>query len=855
MRRAFFFILTPFQPKNIFLLHIKIKSAREQKSAFRPVKKDPDEFGNRVYCHRIEEVAELSLTCAYFFYMVNKMVNIRISVKALVEHSLRRGDLSVHYDIPSRLSSYNNIHTHQRIQKSRPYPYDIEVPVFYSVKNDRFVLNLHGRIDGLYNIADSTVIEEIKTTARDLDDFIKENDSLHWAQLKVYAAIYAGSHRLTRITTQLTYGHIETGETRTYFREYRYDEIEFFFMNLIEQYFNWIKKIDIWYQERNQSISHSDFPFESMRSGQRQMVDDVSSIIEYEEGIIIQAPTGIGKTVAVLYPAIRAVAEGQIQKIFYLTSRTTGRLIAEKTLIELGKSGLRIKYVSLTAKEKICFNPDRNCTGEECEFAKGYFDRIREARESLFSIDAFNAEKIKEIAFAYRICPFEFSLDIALWVECIICDLNYVFNPRVYLRRFFQEKSIDCTFLIDEAHNLVDRSRDMFSAQIKKSEFLQLRRFIKNKDSDVYKIAGEINSRLLEMKKALGEGNFAYEEDRPEDLLPLLRRFTSSMERWISSFSETPLVNQMLDLYFKVHWFLRVSESFNQDYATCIEREQQDLHLKLFCKDPSDQLCEVFEKANSTILFSATITPISYFAQILGLQDTIESRILPSPFPKKNLCVLVSDTISTLYRHRSRTKEALVQTVGNLIDRKRGNYMVYFPSYEYLGIAYPMYEDAFPHHHLLRQIYQMTDREKKEFLKNFSVENDHTLVGFVVMGGIFGEGIDLAGDRLTGAVIVGVGLPGISLERELILEHYSNQQMPGFDYSYRYPGMIRVLQAAGRVIRTENDRGVILLIDKRYSHPNYSSLFPPEWQVQRVINHDHMRQILDGFWSGSYHEF
>lgn len=782
------------------------------------------------------------------------MVNIRISVRALVEHILRQGDLSMSFDISSRVYPFNGNRTHQKIQNSRPYPYNTEVPVSCYKENERFVLHIQGRIDGLYKLANSTVVEEIKTTTKCLDDFIRENNSLHWAQIKVYAAIYAQAHDLDQITTQLTYGHIETGEIRTYFQEYQSHELKAFFFDLIEKYFNWIKKIEGWHEERNQSISSSNFPFESFRDGQRQMLKDVSSIIECGEQIIIQAPTGTGKTVAVLYPAINAIAEGYIQKIFYLTSRTTGRLIAEKTLAQLKEGGLRIKYVSLTAKEKVCFNPDKNCSGDECEFAKGYYNRIGEARESIFIVDSFTTHKISEIAFNHRICPFELALDLALWVECVICDLNYVFNPRVYLRRFFQEKSLDCTFLIDEAHNLVDRSRDMFSALIKKSEFLELRRLIKNKGSEVYKIAGEINSRLLEIKNALGDESCAFEEERPEDLLPLLKRFTSSIERWISSSPGTPLTQQLLDFYFTAVWFLRVAESFDKNYTTCIEKTHRNLSVRLFCIDPSDQLREVFERANSVVLFSATITPISYFAQVLGLNNTVEYRILPSPFPPENLCVLVSDSISTLYRYRSQTKEAVVQAIGNFIGAKKGNYMVYFPSYEYLRMVYTSYQGAFPHHRLLRQTHQMKDEEKREFLKNFSTANSHTLVGFGVMGGIFGEGIDLVGDRLTGAVVVGVGLPGISLERELILQHFSDKEMPGFDYAYRYPGMIRVLQAAGRVIRSGNDRGIILLIDERYSQSHYNSLLPREWEVRRVKGLNQMRQILDEFWSEPFHE-
>lgn len=780
--------------------------------------------------------------------MVNKMVNMRISVRALVEHLLRHGDLSMNIEISSRTSLFAANHAHQKIQKSRPQPYATEVPVYYHAANGRFGLDIQGRIDGLYQMAGSVVIEEIKTTRKDLDGFIEQNNALHWAQVKAYAAIYATTNGLERILTQLTYGHMESGEVRTYFQEYRADELRIFFCDLLERYFDWMKKIGDMQEERDRSIVTAGFPFPSFRSGQREMIQDVSAIIEQEEQIIIQAPTGIGKTVAVLFPAIKAIGDSRIQKIFYLTSRTTGRLIAEKTLGKLRKAGLRIRFLTLTAKEKICFNPDKKCLPEECEFAKGYYDRLTAARDSLFSEDSFTPDKITAIARAHKICPFEFSLDMALWVDCIICDLNYVFDPRVYLKRFFLENPVDSTFLIDEAHNLVDRSREMYSAKIEKLDFIKIRRLIKDKKSDLYHAAGGVNGKMLEMKKALEEEKCAWQEERPEELLPLLRRYLPSLERWISTHPKAPLLQEMLDHYFKVNWFLKVSEMYETNYATCLEQTQRDLSVKLYCIDPSGQLRETFARANSSVLFSATITPMDYFAQTLGLRDSVEKRILPSPFPRKNLCLLVSDKVSTLYRKRFQTREALTRTIGAIAARK-GNYMVYFPSYEYLKMIYPLYKEYFPGHELLVQTHEMREKERTDFLKNFSAENARILVGFVVMGGIFGEGIDLAGDRLSGAVIVGVGLPGISLEREMIRHYFTEKQLPGFDYAYRYPGLIRVFQAAGRVIRTENDRGAVLLIDTRYSHPQYQDLLPQEWEVCQVQNHRQITQKLESFWA------
>jgi DNA excision repair protein ERCC-2 len=775
---------------------------------------------------------------------------IKISVRAFVEHLLRQGDLSSVFDLSSRTSGYNGLRAHQKIQKSRPDSYLSEVPVFYRIDNESLTLDIQGRVDGVYRQNGSIVIEEIKTTRRDLDNFIAEQNSLHWAQVKTYAAMYSLENNIDSIQLQLTYCQLETGEIKTFSQEVTKDKLYLFFLDLTSQYLDWMERIESWQSARNEVILNTNFPFSSYRLGQLQMVEDVSHTIQNQEQMIIQAPTGTGKTIAALFPAVKALAQGHVDKIFYLTARTTGRVIAEKTLMELNTKGLQIKFVTLTAKEKICFNPDKTCTGDECPYAKGYYDRLAEARESLFRQDEFTRETILEIAEFYEICPFEFSLDLSLWVDCVICDVNYAFDPRVYLKRFFLENSINCTFLIDEAHNLVDRSREMFSARVNKGSFLELRRKLDNKKSEIYSLIGEINNTLLERKQALGDEVYAWDKDCPEDLLSLLRRLGLSLERKVTANPKSSLNQILLDHYFKVNWFCKVADMYDENYVTCLEQKGKDLTVKLFCVDPSAHLSAALERTNSAVLFSATITPMSYFAQILGCREDVQKRILPSPFPPENLCLLASKSVSTLYRHRSHTKNDLAKTIGSLVEAKKGNYLVFFPSYAYMDMVFPLYEQLFPHHRMLVQTQGMSEDERLNFLEHFSFENNSTLVGFVVMGGIFGEGIDLMGDRLSGAVVVGVGLPGLSLERELIRVHFEEKQMPGFNYSYLYPGINRVFQAAGRVIRSEEDRGAILLVDTRYSLPQYASLFPSDWQVRFIRNEKQMGQILDRFWTG-----
>jgi DNA excision repair protein ERCC-2 len=775
---------------------------------------------------------------------------IKISVRAFVEHLLRQGDLSSVFDLSSRTSGYNGLRAHQKIQKSRPDSYLSEVPVFYRIDNESLTLDIQGRIDGVYRQNGSVVIEEIKTTRRDLDNFIAEQNPLHWAQVKTYAAIYSLENNIDNIQAQLTYWQLETGEIKTLSQDVSRDELNLFFLDLASQYLDWMERIERWQSARNKAILNAEFPFSSFRLGQLQMVEDVSCSIQNQEQMIIQAPTGTGKTIAALYPAVKSLAQGHVDKIFYLTARTTGRVIAEKTLMELNTKGLQIKYITLTAKEKTCFNPDKNCTSEECPYAKGYYDRLAEARESLFHHDEFTRETVLEIAEFYEICPFEFSLDLSLWVDCVICDVNYAFDPRVYLRRYFLENSLNCTFLIDEAHNLVDRSREMFSASINKANFLELRRKFDDKKSEIYTLIGEINKTLLEKKQELGSEVYAWDKDRPEELLSLLKRLAMSLERRVTANPQSPFNQFLLEHYFEVNWFCKVADMYDENYVTCLEQKGRDLIVKLFCVDPSAHMSTALERANSAVLFSATITPMSYFAQMLGCREDVQKRILPSPFPQENLCLLVSKSVSTLYRHRTQTKTDLAKTIGSLVSSKKGNYLVFFPSYIYMDMVFPLYEQLFPDHTMLVQTQGMSEDERLLFLEHFSFENNNTLVGFVVMGGIFGEGIDLMGDRLSGAVVVGVGLPGLSLERELIRFHFEEKHMPGFNYSYLYPGMNRVFQAAGRVIRSEEDRGAILLVDTRYSLPQYASLFPSDWQVRFIRNEKQMGHILEKFWTG-----
>ena len=772
---------------------------------------------------------------------------INLPVRALVEYVLVSGDLGGG-DFVGPGRALEGARAHRKIQQARPSEYTSEVTISHTIETDDFFLKISGRIDGIYVYPDRVVIDEIKSTMKAPKDAIAAENQLHWGQLKLYAYCYAVQRDLEDIETQLTYCQLETGAVQEVQRRFSKAELTEFFDDLIARYLEWMQVLEDWGRCRDQSIRALDFPFGDYRPGQRQMAVDVYRAIRDRGQLLLQAPTGIGKTMAALFPAVKAVGEGVTEKIFYLTARTTGRGMAEQAVEALRQKGLRLKSLTITAKEKICFCPDAGCSPEVCEFARGYFDRINDAVQQAFAHDAFTRENIERLASDYTVCPFEFSLDLSLWADCIICDYNYAFDPRVYLRRFFQDEVGEYTFLIDEAHNLVDRAREMFSAEIRKQPFLDLRQSIKGRLKKLYAAVGAINTELLHIKKRCdAAGGELADRAAPDGLLSPVESFLKEAELWLARNIQTPFRPAVLDRYFEAVWCKRVLDGYDERYATLMENQGNDIQVKLFCLDPSEKLREALKRSQAAIFFSATMTPLSYFRQIFGCEESARARALPSPFPPENLCLLIAPRLSTRYKDRERTLPQVACMLLTFVRQRRGNYLLFFPSYRYMRQIHERFCADQPDADIIVQTSGMSEPERDEFLANFAHDNTRTLVGFAVMGGVFGEGIDLAGDRLTGAAVVGVGLPGICLERNVIRDHFSATHDAGFEFAYMYPGLNRVLQAAGRVIRSDTDRGIVLLIDTRFGTQRYTRLFPREWQPLRV----HSPQQLEHY----SHEF
>ncbi len=770
-----------------------------------------------------------------------------IAVRSLVEYVLRSGDLR--HDFLGSVRAIEGIRAHQTIQRRRPAEYTAEVPVNHVVDRPDFVLSITGRIDGVMIQDSEAVVEEIKSTRRPLDELDKTPNPLHWGQAQCYAYIWASQHQVNKVTVRVTYMNVDNGRYREIDQAFELDELSVFFEDLVDKYARWVTHLAKWADVRGRSIARVDFPFSGYRSGQREMAVAVFRNIRVGGHLLLQAATGIGKTMGVLFPAIKAIGEGLVDKIVFLTARTTGRLAAESALQTLGHKGLRMKSVSITAKEKICFQPENDCNPDTCEFAKGHFDRINDALADGLKHDALTRAVIEKIASDHRVCPFEFCLELVNWCDCVICDYNYAFAPGVMLQRLFGEEGGAHAVLVDEAHNLVDRSRDMFSAQLSKLPILLLRRRIKDELPGIYRSLGRVNAWMASRRRQCKEaGGQMVEVELPQAMIDRLRDFLRRSEKWLALNLPMDFRNDLLELYFNVSRFVRIAESFDPSYAVIYETHRDELRVKLFCIDPAGQLRLAWKRSQSAVLFSATLTPAGYFQAQLGCHEDTVALNLPSPFPSSNLAVFVADRISTLYRQRENSCEAVVRTLLDLVGRRRGHYLFFFPSYEYMQMVYNAFQSQCRHMEVIIQTPEMTEAQKVFFIGRFNESVAQSLVGFAVMGGIFGEGIDLRGDRLTGAVIVGVGLPGICLERDLIKAYFDRKNRNGFEFAYQYPGINRVLQAAGRVIRTEKDQGVVLLIDRRYRENRYRSLLPNSWKLTRIADEATFQQELEAFW-------
>ncbi len=892
---------------------------------------------------------------------------VRISVRNLVEFLLRQGDIDNRHQGSPENAMQEGSRIHRMIQRRMGAEYHAEVVLRYSMPMEHYVLVLEGRADGIIDHDGEITIDEIKGTYRDLAK-MRGPVLVHEAQAKCYACMYGALQELQKVKVRMTYCNIETEDIRYFEKEYHFSRLWDWFMELLQAYRRWADYSWEWRRLRQQSIDALQFPF-PYRDGQKELASYVYQTIYHQKKLFLEAPTGVGKTISVIFPALKAMGRGMGEKLFYLTAKTITRTVAEDTFALLRDGGLSFKSVILTAKEKICFlaqgkvpdpqagvsaaggfvKPD--CNPDSCPFAKGHYDRVNDAMYALLTTQqSFTREKIEEYAIKFQVCPFELCLDMSLFADGIICDYNYLFDPHVYLKRFFAEgNSGSYLFLIDEAHNLLERGREMYSAFLIKEDLQKLRREIKTtvvteleeanakptikgqmtlemtkivtetstaddgqeslyladtagirqgEKEEGFALAGEPKRSSARSKKHTGKSIFVrqgYGEklmqqlekcnkellsmkrecerymlvEDIEDFVKGLTRLYGTLNDYLEEQEEVqlPVREGLLEFYFAVAHFLAIYERMDENYVKYTQSmEDGNFMLKLFCVNPSLNLRECMARGRSSILFSATLLPIQYYKGLLGGGPEDYEVYAKSVFHPKKRALLIAGDVTSKYTRRSEEEyRNIARYIYEIVKNRHGNYMVFCPSYAFLKAIYGIYQEQFATQgqECILQQDSMTEEEREEFLLRFlgnsdcdlqgeinmGIEwEDRTLIGFCVLGGIFSEGIDLKKDSLIGAIIVGTGLPQVCVEREILKAYFDGAGEDGFAYSYRYPGMNKVLQAAGRVIRTAEDIGIVALLDERFLQYSYRRLFPREWEEFERVSVDTVAKRVERFW-------
>ncbi|KAF0816614.1 DinG family ATP-dependent helicase [Bacillus sp. ZZV12-4809] len=757
---------------------------------------------------------------------------IKISVRSLVEYVYKSGSIETGFRSSVPLSQGTRIH--QRIQKLYGDEGQEEVFLHTAIPFKHLDFQLEGRCDGLFIRNGEHIIDEIKSVSLPLSEIEEYTYPVHWAQAKCYAYKYAKDHNIPEMTVQLTYVQAKTEEVKRFQQSYSYSELEEFIMHLVEFYYPYAELRVRHQKELRKSLQELTFPFPAYRYGQRKFAVGVYRTIAEGKNLFANAPTGIGKTISTLFPALKAIGEGHIQRIIYATAKTITRQAAEGAINLLRENGLNLISVTITAKDKICFKEKTNCQKDSCEFANGYYDRINNAVLDLLTNETMiTRTTIEQYAMKHKVCPFEFSLDAAYAADTIIGDYNYIFDPKVSLKRLLEEDKRKTSLLIDEAHNLVDRGREMYSSSLEKSAFLQLSRSFKGKDEGVQKSAKRVNSILIAFKKKCGEQQEIAEKDPPEELIEVLEEFVQYAEAYLGQ-NRFNIDEELLEVFFAAQDFIRIRKLYDARFVTYIQKQRNDLIIKLFCLDPSNLLHKARKGYKSAIFFSATLMPLNYYLDMLGYQEDDFILSVPSPFSKDQAKVYIQP-LSTKYRDRVGSIGPIVSTIRNMLKEQKGNYLIFFPSYQYMEDVYRRLLDEELSVNVIIQKAGMDEGERERFLDAFKPNPSGTLLGFAVMGGIFSEGIDLQGDRLNGVFVVGVGLPQLGFERNIMKAYFHQQGKNGYDYAYTYPGMNKVLQAGGRLIRSEEDTGMIVLMDDRYMQAKYQSLLPEEWKDFEIL--------------------
>lgn len=772
---------------------------------------------------------------------------IELSVRELCMMAHKSGSIDARHPRKPLAAMKKGGEIHRKLQSGRGPHYKSEVELTNTALFEGLYYTVTGRADGVFDDGKSVTVEEIKTGR---GRALAGDDA--YSQLRCYGYFIAEARHLKEITLTMRVYDTESDTVRDTSRLVSLGELRSFYFTLLSRISFFAKLEAERVTARIPSVCDIRFPYENPREGQTELAERVFRAVRRGERLFAGAPTGIGKTMSTLYPAVKAVGEGYADRIFYLTARASVRREAYAAAGRIFAEGAKLRTVVLYAKEQLCPNEGgckrgavSRCNPDECPYARGYYDRVDAALAELVATgNGFPRVMLLKMAEKHRICPYELSLDLSELCEIIICDYNYVFDPHVYLRRYFDREEGEggnYVFLVDEAHNLPDRARDMYSAELSLADFEAV--YARVDPVADAKLETDLGGFIFYLRRlsALCTENRVKHEDGTESGYYLNRapfeKFgevadatRQSLDVITRTLPDHPLAAELAELSGTLKRFVSIAEYYDSHFITFAELVRGNLTVKQYCLDPAGVLNVAAARARAAVYFSATLTPLAYFADVLGGGKRATTLSLPSPYDPDNLLLTVVPSVSTRFEDREKSYKRVAAYIAAAVSGRAGNYMVYFPSYDYLEKVYERFAARYPDVTCIVQKQGMNAQEREAFLASFVADEGHLRVGFAVLGGSFSEGVDLPGSRLIGTVIVGVGIPGLSNERNILRDYYENKCEQGYDYAYTYPGMNRVLQAAGRVIRREEDTGIVVLIDSRYAEEPYLHLYPPHWQ-------------------------
>lgn len=781
-------------------------------------------------------------------------MSIKLGVRELVEFTLRTGDLGSTSN--SQNTALLGARIHRRLQKQRGENYQKEYYLDLNLTLNGVDYLLHGRADGVTLTDDGASIEEIKTSETVFDQLSENTLTLYWGQVKLYAYLLMQKETdLDEVTLTLTYFQTNTETTTQTDQVISRQAAKEFFDKVIAEYITWLKFRSDLRERRDPTIQQLTFPFGHYRPGQRELAVAVYKTILTNKRLFAESPTGTGKTISTLFPTIKAIGEGIIQRIFYLTAKQSTRTVAEEAVSLMASQGLKLKSITLTAKEKIQFPEEADLQPDENPYMLGYYDRLKPALLDLIDHnDQLTRPVIEDYARKHMLDPFEFQLDASLLCDIVIGDYNYLFDPQVHLQRFFTAEDPDNFFLIDEAHNLVNRSREMYSAELTSRPLDRL----VEQSRDLKQATPKLRRRLQDLRATFDDIVAPLLQDGqtdstfltpPEDFNHDLSRLVEAIHDWLVDQPQTPFTQSILDYYFAAISYQRIGDYYDDTYRMRLSVADGNITIKQLCLDPSAFLADSLALGHGAVLFSATLSPMDYYQTVLGGDTESLAYQLNSPFEPQHQAILVTNYIQTTYKQRNANLANILLAIKTLVDGKTGNYLIFLPSYSYLLDVTQAFSMAYPHIKTVIQQAKMAEADRTAFLANFVADPQETLVGFALLGGIFAEGIDLKANRLIGVGVVSVGLPGINPETDLIRDYFDEQSQQGFAFAYQLPGLNNVFQAAGRLIRGSKDVGIILLMDQRFSSPRYTHLYPQHWQhFRRLYRPEQLTTAVQNFW-------